>query len=202
MFRRVVTLLVLVLFVIGATGCSSRKVVSRVDVDEQIDLSGRWNDTDSRMVAQATIQDCLNHPWIGEFMREEADKPVVIVGSVRNKTQEHIPVNTFVNDIERAFINSGEVEVVASATEREDIRSERRDQRINASPETLKEMGRELGADYMMIGEINQIIDSEEGEKVSFYQVDMQLIDIETNRKVWLGGEKIKKYIARSKYKP
>ncbi len=202
MYNRVVAVLVLALFVIGASGCSSRKVVSRVDEGEQIDLSGRWNDTDSRMVAQATILDCLNHPWIGEFMREEGDKPVVIVGSVRNKTQEHIPVNTFVNDIERAFINSGEVEVVASATEREDLRAERRDQRINASPETLKEMGKELGADYMMIGEINQIIDSEEGEKVSFYQADMQLIDIETNRKVWLGGEKIKKYIARTKYKP
>ncbi|GAB4320894.1 MAG: hypothetical protein Kow0074_11520 [Candidatus Zixiibacteriota bacterium] len=195
-------IVLMTILALGILGCSSGKVVTRVDAGEQIDLSGRWNDTDSRMVAEAIITDCLNHPWIGEFMRSEGDKPVVIVGSIRNKTQEHIPVATFVNDIERALINSGDAEVVASAAEREDIRAERRDQRINASPETLKEMGRELGADFMMIGEINQIIDSEGGEKVSFYQADMQLIDIETNRKVWLGQEKIKKYIAQSKYKP
>ena len=183
-------------------GCASHKVVTRVDEGEQIDLSGRWNDSDSRLVSEEMIRDCLNHPWLGEHMRAASKKPTVIVGSIRNKSQEHIPVGTFVNDIERAYVNSGDVQVVASATERQDVRSERRDQRINASPETLKEMGREAGADFMLIGEINQIIDSEEGEKVSFYQTDLTLVNIETNVKVWIGQKKIKKYIARSGYKP
>ncbi len=183
-------------------GCSSKTVVTRVDTEEQIDLSGRWNDTDSRMVSEEMIQDCLNHPWLSEHMTAKAKKPVVIVGSIRNKSQEHIPVATFVGDIERAYVNSGKVQVVASAIEREDLRSEKRDQRINASEETLKEMGRESGADYMLIGEINQIIDSEKGEKVSYYQADLTLVDIETNVKTWLGQKKIKKYIGRSEYKP
>jgi len=183
-------------------GCSSGKVVSRVEEGEQIDLSGNWNDTDSRMVSEEMIRDCLNHPWLGEHMRDAGKKPTVIVGSIRNKSQEHIPVGPFVNDIERAFVNSGDVQVVASATEREEIRSERLDQRINASPETLKEMGREAGADFMLIGEINQIIDSEDGKKVSFYQTDLTLVNIESNVKTWIGQKKIKKYIAQSKYKP
>jgi len=183
-------------------GCSSGKVVSRVDPGEDIDLSGRWNDVDSRQVSEAMILDCQSHPWVSEYMRDAGRKPKVIVGSIRNKTQEHIPVGTFVNDIERAFINGGEVGVVASAVEREEVRAEKRDQRINATPETLKELGRELGADFMMIGEMNQIIDSEKGEQVSFYQVDLTLINIETNEKVWIGQKKIKKYIARSSYKP
>ena len=184
------------------SGCASHKTVTRVDESEQIDLSGRWNDTDSRLVSEEMIQDCLNHPWLGEFTRDAAKKPTVIVGSIRNKSQEHIPVGTFVNDIERACVNSGDVQIVASATERDEVRSERRDQRINASPETLKEMGREAGADFMLIGEINQIIDSEEGEKVSYYQTDLTLVNIESNVKVWIGQKKIKKYIARSGYKP
>ncbi|MEW5876138.1 MAG: penicillin-binding protein activator LpoB [Candidatus Zixiibacteriota bacterium] len=154
------------------------------------------------MVSEEMIRDCLNHPWLGEHMRDAGKKPTVIVGSIRNKSQEHIPVGPFVNDIERAFVNSGDVQVVASATEREEIRSERLDQRINASPETLKEMGREAGADFMLIGEINQIIDSEDGKKVSFYQTDLTLVNIETNVKTWIGQKKIKKYIAQSKYKP
>lgn len=185
-----------------AAGCSSRTVVTRVDTEEQIDLSGRWNDTDSRLVSEEMIRDCLNHPWLSEHMTAKAKKPVVIVGAIRNKSQEHIPVGTFVGDIERAYVNSGKVQVVASAVERDDLRSEKRDQRINATEETLKEMGREVGADYMLIGEINQIIDSEKGEKVSYYQADLTLVDIETNVKTWLGQKKIKKYIGRSEYKP
>jgi uncharacterized protein (TIGR02722 family) len=202
MKKWITTAAVLCLAAFVAGGCASGTKVSRVDEGEQIDLSGRWNDTDSRLVSEEMIRDCLNHPWLGEHMRDAGGKPTVIVGSIRNKTQEHIPVGTFVNDIERAYVNSGDVQVVASAVEREELRSEKRDQRINATPETLKEMGREAGADFMLMGEINQIIDSEDGKKVSFYQTDLTLVNIETNVKTWIGQKKIKKYIASSKYKP
>jgi len=183
------------------SGCAAKKTVERIDPETTIDLSGRWNDADSRMVSQAMITDCLNHPWVTQHMSASmGKKPFVIVGSMRNKSTEHIAVKTFVNDIERAFINSGQVNVVASAVEREELRTEKEDQRVFASPETIKEMGRELGADYMMTGEINTIQDQEGGEKVTFYQVDLTLTGIETNVKVWLGQHKIKKFITRSRY--
>ena len=70
----------------------------------------------------------------------------------------------------------------------------------NVTAETLKRFGHELGADYVLMGYINQIIDEESGEKVSFYQTDLQLIDVESNVKVWIGQKKIKKYIGRAKY--
>jgi uncharacterized protein (TIGR02722 family) len=182
------------------SGCAAKKV-ERIGVDTVTDLSGRWNDTDSREVSQAMIIDCLNHPWVTQHMSASmGKKPSVIVGSMRNKSTEHIAVKTFVNDIERAFINSGQVSVVASVVEREELRSEKDDQRVFADPETIKEMGRELGADYMMTGEINTIQDQEGGQKVTFYQVDLTLTNIETNVKVWMGQKKIKKLITRSRY--
>jgi len=133
------------------SGCAAKKV-ERIEPETTIDLSGRWNDTDSRMVSQAMITDCLNHPWITQHMSASmGKKPSVIVGSMRNKSTEHIAVKTFVNDIERAFINSGQVDVVASAVEREELRTEKDDQRVFASPETIKEMGRELGVDIASV---------------------------------------------------
>jgi len=182
-------------------GCAARKKVERIDVDTTIDLSGRWNDADSRMVSEAMIVECLNHPWISQHMSKNmGKKPTVIVGAMRNRSTEHIAVKTFVNDIERAFINSGQVSVVASAVEREELRSEKDDQRVFADPDTIKEMGKELGADYMMTGEINTIQDQEGGKKVTFYQVDLTLTNVETNVKIWLGQHKIKKFITRSRY--
>lgn len=190
------------IFIVGIilSGCGAKKTVSRIEPEQVTDLSGRWNDTDSRLVSQEMINDCLNHPWLSQHMTKTGKKPAIIVGSMRNKSSEHIAVKTFVNDIERAFINSGQVTVVASATEREELRSEKEDQRIYASPETIKEMGRELGADYMMTGEINTIVDQEDGKKVIFYQTDLTLTSIETNVKVWIGQKKIKKFISRSRF--
>jgi hypothetical protein len=62
--------------------------------------------------------------------------------------------------------------------------------------------GKEHGADYMLSGVINSIEDSEGGNAVVFYQVDLNLIDLESNSKVWQGQKKIKKFIGRDAYKP
>jgi penicillin-binding protein activator len=183
-------------------GCAGKQV-SRVGTDTTIDLSGNWNDTDSRLVAEEMITDCLARPWITQHLQQSGGKlPVMIVGGVRNRSTEHIPVGTFLKDLERALINSGEVQVVADPTERGDLRLERADQWENASPETVKQLGQELGADFMLTGTIETITDEEGGEKVLFYQVDLNLSSIETNLKVWAGQHKIKKYVGMGKYKP
>lgn len=186
------------LLVILPVGCS-KKVVSRISTDSVTDLSGRWNDTDSRLVSEEMIGDCLSRPWKVEHWERAKKKPTVIVGIIRNKTTEHIAVDTFIGDIERAFINTAEVTVVASAEEREQIREERADQQTYSSEETVKQWGKEKGADYLMGGVISSITDEEDGERVVFYQIDLNLINLEENTKVWQGQKKIKKYIGKNK---
>jgi len=181
-------------------GCSGKQV-SRVDVEEQIDLSGEWNDVDSQKVSAALVTQITASPWVEDFRAENGKKPYLIIGSIRNKTPEHIAVKTFIGDMEREFINGGRVRVVASAEERDQVRSERADQQEFASEETMKQWGREKGADYMLIGEINSMFDQEGGDQVKYYQVDCYLVDLEDNVKVWAGFEKIKKFVGRGKYK-
>jgi uncharacterized protein (TIGR02722 family) len=202
MKRTILLILSAVCLLAVASGCSNKKVVTRIDPDQTVDLSGRWNDTDSRMVSDEMIADCLSRPWKARHIDEVGKRPIVIVGRIRNKTTEHIATGTFIGDIERAFINSGEAELVASAEEREQVRDERADQQKNSSDESMAQWGRELGADYMLSGVINSIEDQEGGEKVVFYQIDLNLIHLERNTKVWQGQKKIKKYIARGSYKP
>jgi hypothetical protein len=192
--------LLLALGAVGFAGCSGGKQVERIDPGETVDLSGRWNDTDSRLVSEEMIADCLSRPWKMRHIETQRERPTVIVGQIRNKTSEHIAVGTFIGDIERSLINSGEVEMVASPEEREQIREERADQQEFSSEETMKQWGREHGADYMMIGVINSIEDREGGEMVIYYQVDLTLIDLERNTKVWQGQTKIKKYIQMGRY--
>jgi len=181
-------------------GCSGKQV-TRVDVEEQIDLSGEWNDVDSQKVSAALETQITHSPWVEDFMAEQGKKPYLIIGTIRNKTPEHIAVKTFIGDLERSFINGGRVRVVASAEERDQVRAERADQQEFSSEETMKQWGREKGADYMLIGEINSMFDQEGGDQVKYYQVDCYLVDLEDNVKVWAGFEKIKKFVGRGKYK-
>ncbi|HEB56242.1 MAG TPA: penicillin-binding protein activator LpoB [Gammaproteobacteria bacterium] len=173
--------------------------VQRVDVNKDIDLSGAWNDTDSRLVSETMINDMLERPWYRNYTRKHNNPPAVIVGEIRNLSHEHINVATFVADIERAMINSGKINFVASSTERKEIRAERKDQDINASDATRKAMGQEMGADFMLKGSINTIIDMEGKTQLRYYQVDLTLISLGDNRKVWLGQKKIKKLIKNSR---
>jgi uncharacterized protein (TIGR02722 family) len=177
------------------SGCS--KTVTRVDADSVTDLSGNWNDTDSRLVAEEMIQDVLSRAWLTNFSRAQGKSPTVIVGTVRNLSHEHINTRTFVADMERELINSGEVEFVASAVDRQEVRDEIKEQDLHASEETRKAMGQEIGADFMMQGSINSIVDAISGEQARFYQIDLTLIELGTNRKVWVGQKKIKKTVEK-----
>jgi len=192
---------ILCVLAVAGAGCSAPKTVTRVDTDTTIDLSGYWNDTDSRLVSEEMIADALGAAWYTNYMARAGDKPTVIVGTVRNNSSEHIEVATFIGDIERAFVNSNKVRVVATAVEREEIRDERMDQGKYASDDTIKRFGQEQGADYMMIGTVSSIIDQESGDEVRYYQVDMTLVDIATNEKAWIGQKKIKKFVGRGAYK-
>jgi uncharacterized protein (TIGR02722 family) len=177
-------------------GCST--AVTRMDTAEVKDLSGAWNDTDSQMVAAEMMQDVLSRDWIVDFKGEQKRKPAVIVGEVRNLSHEHISVSTFVQELQRNMINSGKVKFVASSTEREEIRGERTDQDIHASDATRKAMGKEKGADFMLKGTINTIIDASGKDQLRYYQVNLTLISLVDNEIVWNGEKKIKKFVARS----
>lgn len=185
-------LTILVVFLIFS--CSSRRV-TRIDTDLVTDISGRWNDTDSRLVSEKMTGECLDGLWLQIYTDRYGDRPTLIVGNVQNRSYEHIDATTFMKDIERDFLNSGMIRIVASVSQREDLRDERWSQQGFASPETRTALRNEYGADYMMMGTISSIIDEAEGVRVVYYQIDLELLDIETTEKIWMGTEKIKKII-------
>jgi len=179
--------------------CGSSRSVTRVASDTTTDISGKWNDTDARQVAEEMTRDVLSRNWLSDYkMEHDGEKPTVIVGNIRNRSSEHIDTETFISDFERELINSGKVRFVADAGQRKQIRDERMDQQSNASMETAKTLANEIGADYILQGALKSIVDKVEGTKVVFYQTDLELINLETNEKVWIGQKKIKKVVEQS----
>jgi uncharacterized protein (TIGR02722 family) len=221
-YNKISSLTAITLCILAFTSCV--KTVSRVQIDQVIDISGRWNDTDSRLVAEAMIEDFFNARWLQEFMqmandelrekqtkhhaaedddsvivpKHKARKPTIVIGDIKNKSFEHIEADTFIKDIEKQIVNRGSVRLIANSTFREKLRDERSSQSGNTTTETQKKFGRELGADYMMFGTINTIVDASEDDRVIFYQINLELVDLETGEVVWIGEKKIKKYRSKS----
>ena len=173
--------------------------VKRVETNLVKDVGGGWNDTDAQMVAQEMITDCLNSGWYPKWLTKKGKEPVVIVGTVVNNTMEHINTGVCVEEMQRALINSAKVDFVASSEERGEIRTERLDQDEFASEETRKAFGKEIGADFMLSGVLNSVVDKASNKSLVFYQVNLKLINLETNQIVWNGQKQIKKYVKNSK---
>jgi len=201
MQKKVWMSMVLFLMVGSIAGCSTIKV-KRIETDKVIDLSGKWNDTDSRLVAEEMIKDCVERPWLNKFEEKSKREPVVIVGTIMNRSHEHINSQLFIKDLERSLINSGMVKFVASKEERQEVREERISQNEDGmtDKDTIKPVGYETGADFMLQGSINSVKDEIKGRYVILYQVNLELIDLTTNQKVWIGEKEIKKSVKKGKF--
>lgn len=192
----------LLLFLVAVSVFSCAPKVQRVSEDSVHDLSGRWNETDSRLTAEQITAELFGHAWYNTYTAQNQGKqPVLIVGMITNKSHEHIASETFSKDIEKAIINSGRMKLVQAGDKREEVRAERADQQNYASQQTMKQFGLEMGADFMLQGTINSIVDQNKKEKTVFYQIDLELTNLETNQKVWIGDKKIKKYLGSKKQK-
>jgi hypothetical protein len=179
---------------IFVASCATR-TVTRIDPSAQVDISGGWNNTDSRLTAEAMTGQVLQAKWLDNHLTAKGKKPVVIVGMVTNKSHEHIEAETFMNELERAFLQTDRVGLVQSGKKREEMRAEKADQQTNATQSTMKKFGLERGADYILQGSINSIVDAYKRKKTVTYQVNLELTNIETNEVVWIGDKKIAKLV-------
>ncbi len=188
-------ILISLIFTLSACAPSS---VKRLESDQEMALTDQWNATDSKLVADEMIKDMLSYSWLADYHNPQRPRPTIIIQRIRNKTNQHIAIDTFVNEFKRALIRSGKVDFVVSADEREDLREERRDQEIHASSDTQTEIAQETGADFALSGTISSIVEDVGRQRVTFYQVDLKLVEMKTGKEVWNGEKKIKKLMKRS----
>jgi uncharacterized protein (TIGR02722 family) len=174
--------------------CQTRSV-TRVQPDTTYDLSGRWNDAASRMMADQMIADLMQSTNFKDYANNKAGKPAIVVGVIKNKTTEHIDASNYIKKIELAIFNSGTADIVESEEFRDKMRVERLQQQDFADPETVAEFGKEIGADLMLFGEMTSETDVFRSQKVVNYMTSLYLTDIETNKRIWFGQHEIKKVV-------
>jgi hypothetical protein len=176
--------------------CASTPKVSRVDADTQTDLSGYWNDSDVRIVCDSLIKNCLESPRVSQEIARKGRLPVILIGSFRNESDEHIDTSIIAKTMEITIFNSGKADFVAGGDTRQELRAERLDQEANAGEDTAAALRNETGADFLLTGTVKTIVDRAGKTATRTYFVSAELSNIETNSRLWMDqNSEIKKII-------
>jgi uncharacterized protein (TIGR02722 family) len=123
----------------------------------------------------------------------DPDKPpVVAVAWVRNKTSEHIDTKAITDKIRTSLIKSGRVRFSAMDLQGE-ILDQIQFQDVAADTDTQKRYGKQVGAKYLLGGEIVSIVKQAGRTRDVFYKITLNLVDIESGLIEWAEEKEIRK---------
>lgn len=188
----------LALGALALPGCGG-KTITRTEAGAAKDLSGKWNDVDTKNTASEIVSKAMKAPWPDNFQAEHKRKPIIVIGKfpVRTNGDENINTSLITNALEEEFINSGKIRVLSDPEESRKILEDQA-----AYAEKSKELGKELAADFILNGEIGVQNDQEGREAVKFYVVSFKLTDVQTREVIWKSSNTpIRKEVEQSRWK-
>jgi len=113
------------------------------------------------------------------------EKPIIVALGIENRTLTHIDTRALSDTITSILMNNGRFQLV-NADVRDKLLREQGYQMQNCTPETRVNIGRQLGARYMLTGALTEIT-TESGREVRvskkrdvYYQLTMNFTDLET----------------------
>ncbi|MDR0601696.1 MAG: penicillin-binding protein activator LpoB [Treponema sp.] len=207
MKRNVLVLAVCLMALVMMSCATTGTTVTRVDGAAAVDLTGEWSSADVQEASNALIALALTSPRIDTYINDYSRKnsgelPTVIVGRFRNASSERIDTSIISGAMRTAIINSGKLEFVEGGDMREALREERQDQQSNASEATAAALANETGANFMLTGEVNAIVQKLDNQSTRTYYVKATITNLETNRVLWEGqADPIVKMIVQAKHK-
>lgn len=174
-------------------GCSSPQV-QYGDPEATETMTIDFGSTDLQQIAETMIND-LNTFSIPVREKSGADKrSFILLTKVRNKTSEHIDTKNITDKIRTALLRGGRFRFVTEREQRDELLSEHQYAESGAvDPASAKKFGRQIGADYILFGEITSIEKKVDRQKDVWYKITMNLEDIETGELVWANDREIRK---------
>lgn len=169
-------------------GCGRSGDTGRVTPEAVVDTSVRWTGDDSERLATAIVKDFLSRPWRDLFKQDNKRLPCVAVDTIRNLSNEDIPVASFVNDIGRVITQSGRAMFIPRGNRPPDTTA--------LPPSAGNPPGDSLRApDFTLRGDLNTLIETEKDNKVKYYRLNLELIEVRSGHRYWMGEQRVKRVL-------
>lgn len=159
------------------------------DVQRENLLNDQWSETDMQNAVKDLVSSLVNHPSIANAKTP----PVVMVTQLQNKTSEHIDTQSIMDMFRVELMNSGRVEFIDKEA-RQDIKDEYDYQNSGVvSDETKKGPGGQIGADFIVNGRMDSIVQEVGKDKTVYYKMTMNLTNLKTSKMVWSNYKQMRK---------
>lgn len=179
------------------TACGPRAFV-KGDYDKDVEstnlLNDQWSETDMQVAVKDLVNSAIAHPAIAAAKRP----PVVMVTKLQNKTSEHIDTQSITDMVTAELMRGGKVSFVDKAA-REDISDEYQYQDENASRETKKAKGGQTGADFILNGRLDSIVQEAGKDKTVYYKITLNMTNLKTGLIVWSDYKQIRKVFKKKR---
>jgi len=185
-----------VLSVTLLSGCSTTKV-SYGDASEVETVTADFGSTDLQQIATSMVESLLSFPPMVEITSQR--RPVIFVDRIRNKTTEHIDTESITDTITTRLLRSGKFRFV-DMSKVEAVRKQLEFQHGSGmvNPETAVRTGRQIGAEYMLYGNLSSIVKKKGGTKDVYYKFTLKLMNLENGLIEWSDEKEIRKTRKRS----
>lgn len=191
--------LILALAVLAQSACTKSFEGEYSDPSKTEIVDDKWNETDARKTSEHMIAGMLDKPWLTAFVSSHnKQRPLVIVDDVENRTDEHLDVKILTDFIQDELINSGKVRFINKEKRQKLLEEIKYQQSGQVSAQTAKKGGKQLGADYILSGNVTSQVHKMDGKKTITYYTTLTLTNIETFELEWSTKYEIKKTFKRS----
>ncbi len=191
MISNVLKLSVSLVFGFALASCGPKAFVKgQYDDPERENLmNDQWSETDMQAAVKMMVDSMVSHTSIANAKK----MPIVIVTNLQNKTSEHIDTQNIMDMVRVDLTNSGKVQFVDKEA-REDISNEYSYQNSGiVSEETKKAPGGQIGADFIINGRLDSIVQEVGKDKSVYYKLTLNLTNLKTGVITWTNYKQIRK---------
>lgn len=159
------------------------------DVTKENNLNDEWSETDMQKTVAELVGSLMAHPTIANAKTP----PLVMVTNLQNKTSEHIDTQSIMDMVRVDLMNGGKVAFVDKEA-RQDVADEYAYQNSGMVAETSKKgPGGQIGADFVINGRIDSIVQEVGKDKSVYYKLTLNLTNLKTNVMAWSNHKQIRK---------
>lgn len=181
----------LTLGILALTSCSTKTTYE--DSGEVETVTTGFGSTDLQQISITMVDSMLTADSVVSIL-QKTDRPVLFIDGVKNKTSEHIDTESITDTISTKLINSGKFRFV-DMTKIESVRKQYEYQKESGlvDQDTAVTVGKQIGADYMLYGNISSIVKRNSKTKDVYIKFTLKLMDIQSGIIEWQGEKEIRK---------
>ena len=171
-------------------GCAS--TVRYGDATSVQALSTDFSSTDLQTISAKMVDSLLTFPPIVEATSQR--RPVLVVGSIKNRTTRWIDGKAITDTITSKLILSGKFRFVDRSTDREVIDELKTQQEGGlTNPNKAKQFGQQEAAEYIITGDFIDISQEARGKRDVYYKFTLSLRNLQTGIVEWKDEKEIRK---------